>query len=114
MEQNVLQIDTQINSLSIIYDHKDWETILCNTDHEISRPVGSITLKNKLPWLDVRVTTEFYDSSLSVKLLDVDEVSCGVAHMKFSLNTLTGTSMTYLYIMFLNINENNNCSRLLR
>ncbi|XP_076169886.1 bridge-like lipid transfer protein family member hobbit [Ptiloglossa arizonensis] len=92
VEQNVLQIDTQINSLSIIYDHKDWETILCNTDHEISRPVGSITLKNKLPWLDVRVTTEFYDSSLSVKLLDVDEVSCGVAHMKFSLNTLTDTT----------------------
>ncbi|XP_076622390.1 bridge-like lipid transfer protein family member hobbit isoform X1 [Colletes latitarsis] len=92
VEQNVLQIATQINNLSIIYDHKDWETILCSTDHEISRPVGSITLKNKLPWLDVRVNTEFYDSSLSVKLLDVDEVSCGVAHMKCSLNTLTDTT----------------------
>ncbi|XP_053971021.1 protein hobbit [Hylaeus volcanicus] len=91
VEQNVLQIATQINTLSIIYDHKDWETILCSTDHEISEPVGSITLKNKLPWLDVRVNTEFYDSSLSVKLLDVDEVSCGVARMKFSLNTPTDT-----------------------
>ncbi|KAK9296336.1 hypothetical protein QLX08_009661 [Tetragonisca angustula] len=88
MEQGVLQIAIQINNLSIIYDHKDWESILCNTDNEISRPVGSITLKNKLPWLDVRVNTELYDSSLCIKLLDVHEASCGVAHMKFSLNTL--------------------------
>ncbi|XP_076682699.1 bridge-like lipid transfer protein family member hobbit isoform X2 [Andrena cerasifolii] len=89
VEQNVLQIATQINSLSIIYDHKDWETILCSTDQDVSRPVGNVTLKNNLPWLDVRVNTELYDSSLSVKLLNVDEVSCSVAHMKFSLNTLT-------------------------
>lgn len=89
VEQDVLQIATQINSLSIIYDHKDWETILCSTDQEISRPVGSVTLRNKLPWSDVRVNTELYDSSLSIKLVDVDEVSCGVAHMKFSLNSLT-------------------------
>lgn len=91
VEQNVLQIATQINSLCIIYDHKDWETILCSTDQDVSRPVGNVTLKNSLPWLDVRVNTELYDSSLSVKLLNVDEVSCSVAHMKFSLNTLTGT-----------------------
>ncbi|XP_076248425.1 bridge-like lipid transfer protein family member hobbit [Calliopsis andreniformis] len=89
VEQDILQVATQINSLSIIYDHKDWETILCNTDQEISRPVDRVALKNKLPWLDVRVNTELYDSSLSIKLVDVDEVSCGVAHMKFSLNTLT-------------------------
>ncbi|KOX78506.1 hypothetical protein WN51_07913 [Melipona quadrifasciata] len=88
MEQGILQIAIQINNLSIIYDHKDWESILCNTDNEISRPVGNITLKNKLPWLDVRVNTELYDSSLCIKLLDVHEASCGVAHMKFSLNTL--------------------------
>lgn len=66
--------------------------MLCSADHEISRPVTGINFKNKLPWLDVRVNTELYDSFLSVKLLDVDEVSCGVAHMKYSLNTLTGTN----------------------
>ncbi|KAG6797637.1 hypothetical protein HZU73_06957 [Apis mellifera caucasica] len=87
MEQDILQIATQINNLSIIYDHKDWETILFNTDNEISKPVGNITFKNKLPWLDIRVNTELYDSSLCIKLLDVHEASCGVAHMKFSLNT---------------------------
>lgn len=90
MEQDILQIATQISNLSIIYDHKDWESILCNTDNEVSRPVDSIKLKNKLPWLDIRVNTELYDSSLCIKLLDVHEASCGVAHMKFSLNTLTG------------------------
>ncbi|OAD59560.1 hypothetical protein WN48_08668 [Eufriesea mexicana] len=88
MDEDILQIATQISNLSIIYDHKDWETILCNTNDEISRPVGSITLKNKLPWLDIRVNTELYDSSLCIKLLDVHEASCGVSHMKFSLNTL--------------------------
>lgn len=91
MEQGILQIAIQINNLSVIYDHKDWESILCNTDNKISRPAGSITLKNRLPWLDVRVNTELYDSSLCIKLLDVHEASCGVAHMKFSLNTLAGT-----------------------
>lgn len=101
MEQGILQIAVQINNLSVIYDHKDWESILCNnTDNEISRPVGSIpTLKNKLPWLDVRVNTELYDSSLCVKLLDVHEASCGVAHMKFSLNTLAGTYVSVSKLM---------------
>ncbi|XP_015437113.1 PREDICTED: protein KIAA0100 [Dufourea novaeangliae] len=92
VDRNILETTTQINSLSIIYDYKDWETILCSAEHEISRPVSGITLKDKLPWSDVRVNTELYDSSLSIKLLDVDEVSCSVAHMKYSLNTLTDTT----------------------
>lgn len=96
MEQDILQIATQINNLSIIYDHKDWETILFNTDNEISKPVGNITFKNKLPWLDIRVNTELYDSSLCIKLLDVHEASCGVAHMKFSLNTFAGIILYFI------------------
>lgn len=100
MDEDILQIATQISNLSIIYDHKDWETILCNTNDEISRPVDSITLKNKLPWLDIRVNTELYDSSLCIKLLDVHEASCGVSHMKFSLNTLAGTVyIQYIYTL---------------
>ncbi|XP_012140233.2 bridge-like lipid transfer protein family member hobbit [Megachile rotundata] len=91
VEQDILQIATQVNSLSVIYDHKDWETVLCTTDNEVPRSMGSMTFKNKLPWSDIRVNTELYDSSLCVKLLDVHEASCGVAHMKFSINTLTET-----------------------
>ncbi|XP_034174708.2 bridge-like lipid transfer protein family member hobbit [Osmia lignaria lignaria] len=91
VEENILQIATQVNSLSVIYDHKDWETVLCSSDNKVSTPVASMTLKKKLPWLDIRVDTELYDSSLCVKLLDVHEASCGVAHMKFSINTLTET-----------------------
>ncbi|XP_017893303.1 protein KIAA0100 [Ceratina calcarata] len=89
IEEDSLQIVTQISNLSIIYDHKDWETILCNDagDNQISRSVTGTSFRNKLPWSDVKVNTELYDSSLCIKLLDVHEASCGVAHMKFSLNT---------------------------
>ncbi|XP_076649590.1 bridge-like lipid transfer protein family member hobbit isoform X1 [Halictus rubicundus] len=92
VDRNILEIATQIHNLSIIYDRKDWETMFCNPDHEISRPVTGITFKNKLPWSDVRVNTELYDSSVNVKLFDVDEISCGVTHVKYSLNTLTDTT----------------------
>ncbi|KOC61463.1 UPF0378 protein KIAA0100 [Habropoda laboriosa] len=91
VEQDSLEIATQISNLSIIYDYKDWESILNNTKNEVSKPVGSITLKNKLPWLDIRMNTELYDSSLCIKLLGVHEASCGVSHVKYSLNTLTDT-----------------------
>lgn len=91
MEQENLQIATQISNLSVIYDHKDWETILCNSSSDqVPKHIDRVTLTNKLPWLNVIVNTELYDSSVCIKLLDVHEACCGVAHTKFSLNTLAG------------------------
>lgn len=90
MEENVLFIIVQLNNLSIMYDHRDWESLLHMSENDISKPVSDMSWKDKLPDLEVRLDTELYDSSLNVKLPDVQETSCGVAHMKFSLNSSTG------------------------
>lgn len=79
-----------MNNLSIIYDHKDWESLLYIDENDISKPVSDISLINKLPNFEVTLTTELYDSSLNIKLPDVQEAFCGVTHMKFSLNSSTG------------------------
>lgn len=89
MEENVLGIDVQLNNLSMMYDHKDWELLLYN-ENDTSKPVNSISLKDRLPNFEVTLNAELYDSSLNIKLPDVQEASCGVAHMKFALNSPTG------------------------
>ncbi|XP_012235996.2 protein hobbit isoform X1 [Linepithema humile] len=89
MEDNVLFVAVQLNNLSIIYDHKDWESLLYTNENDISKPVSDISLRDKLPNFEVTLTTELYDSSLNIKLPDVQEASCGVTHMKFSLNSST-------------------------
>lgn len=90
MEKNVLFISEQFNNLSIMYDHRDWESLLYTNENDFSEPVTNISLKDRLPTFEVRLDTELYDSSLNVKLPDVQEASCGVAHMKFSLNSALG------------------------
>lgn len=91
MEENVLFIAVQLNNLTIMYDHKDWESLLYINENDISKPVSDMSLMDRLPGFEVRFDIELYDSSLNVKLPDVQEASCGVAHMKFSLNSSTGT-----------------------
>jgi len=91
MEENDLFIAIQLNNLSVMYDYKDWESFLYN-ENDISKPVNNMSLENKLPNLEIRLTTELYESSLNIKLPNVQEASCGVAHMKFSLNSSTGES----------------------
>nr|XP_050857264.1 protein KIAA0100 isoform X1 [Vespula vulgaris] len=88
MEQDILQISVQLSSLLIFYDYKDWESILQSAQNEIPKPVDRVSLTRKLPWVEVKINTELYDSSLVIKLPDAPEASCGVAHMKFSLNTV--------------------------
>lgn len=90
MEQDILQISVQLSSLLIFYDYKDWESILQSAQNEIPKPVDRVSLTSKLPWVEVKINTELYDSSLVIKLPDAPEASCGVAHMKFSLNTVLG------------------------
>ncbi|KAG7211126.1 hypothetical protein KM043_010452 [Ampulex compressa] len=88
VEENVLHVTTQISNLAITYDHRDWETILlCSGERANAVPVGRVSLQDKFPWFEFRINTELYDSTLLVKLPDVQEVSCGVAHMKSSLGT---------------------------
>lgn len=91
MEENVLCVDVQLNNLSIMYDHKDWEVLLYNGENDISKPVSSISLKDRLSSFETTLNAELYDSSLNIKLPDVQETSCGVTHMKFALNS-TGRS----------------------
>jgi len=95
MEENGLFIAIQLNNLSVMYDHKDWESFLY-TENDISKPVNNMSLKNKLPNFEVTLTTELYDSSLNIKLPNVQEASCGVAHMKFSLNSSIGKQKIYI------------------
>lgn len=73
-----------------MYDHRDWESLLYTNENEFSKPVSGISWKDRLPTLEVKLDTELYDSSLNIKLPDVQEASCGVAHMKFSLNSVSG------------------------
>lgn len=98
MEENVLFISVQLNNLSLMYDHRDWESLLYTNENDISKPVSDISLKDRLPSFEVRLDTELYDSSLNIKLPDVQEASCGVAHMKFSLNSSTGMSRSHLLV----------------
>ncbi|CAL1687541.1 unnamed protein product [Lasius platythorax] len=86
LEENISFISIQLNTLSIMYDHKDWESLLYINENDISKPVSNISLKNRLPNFEVTLNTELYDSSLNIKLPDVQEASCSVTHMKFSLN----------------------------
>lgn len=101
MEENVLSIAIQLNNLSIMYDHKDWESLLYASENDISKPVSNISLIDKLPSdFEMRLDTELYDSSLNVKLPYVQEASCGVAHMKFSLNSSSGGLRFSLYLNY--------------
>lgn len=104
LEENILCVDVQLNNLSILYDHKDWEMLLYSNENDISRPVSSISLKDRLPSLEVTLNAELYDSSLNVKLPDVQEASCGVAHMKFALNSFTGRSCFLFFFFALIVN----------
>lgn len=90
MEKNVLFVSVQFNNLSVIYDHKDFESLLYTSENDISKPVSEISLKDRLPNFEVTLNIELYDSSLNIKLPNVQEASCGVTHMKFSLNSSTG------------------------
>ncbi|KYN16568.1 hypothetical protein ALC57_11077 [Trachymyrmex cornetzi] len=89
MEENILCVDIQLNNLSILYDHRDWELLLYNNENDISKPVSNMSLKDRLPSFEIALNTELYDSSLNIKLPDVQEASCGVTHMKFVLNSST-------------------------
>ncbi|XP_018056336.1 PREDICTED: protein KIAA0100 [Atta colombica] len=87
MEENILCVDIQLNNLSILYDHRDWELLLYSNENDISKPVSNMSLKDRLPSFEIALNIELYDSSLNIKLPDVQEASCGVTHMKFVLNS---------------------------
>lgn len=101
MEENILCVDIQLNNLSILYDHRDWELLLYNNENDISKPVSNISLKDRLPSFEIALNTELYDSSLNIKLPDVQEASCGVAHMKFALNSSTGVGVILFFLFLL-------------
>ena len=87
MEEDVLGIMTQLNSLSVTYDHKDWEQILLSSAKDIPTPDVAIASNRKFPWIELRMVTELREGSLIVKLPDVQEASCSVSLIKFSMNS---------------------------
>ncbi|XP_034951381.1 protein KIAA0100 [Chelonus insularis] len=89
MKNDVLRIETCLNSLHMTYDHRDWESLLSNNNQDISTPDVKITSKNKFSWLEIQTKTELYDGSLIVRLPDVQEASCGVTHVSVSFNRCT-------------------------
>ena len=91
MEENVLRISTQLNCLSVIYDHKDWESFLQPvSNNEFSQTNINIPSSNKFEWLKIETITEVYEGSLIILLPDVQETYCNVAHVKFSMNRTAG------------------------
>ncbi|XP_015603116.1 protein KIAA0100 isoform X2 [Cephus cinctus] len=88
MEDDVLQINTQLNNLAVTYDHRDWESLLFSGGKDIPKPDVNISSTRKLPWLEIRADTELYDGNLIVKLPDAQEAACGVAHIKFSFHRI--------------------------
>lgn len=102
MEENVLCVDVQLNNLSIMYDHKDWELLLYNSENDISKPVSNISLKDRLSSFEITLNAELYDSSLNIKLPDVQETSCGVAHMKFALNSIGRLCFFFFFTSIMN------------
>lgn len=92
MEKNVLKIATQLNSLSMTYDHKDWESVFTSGARDILK-LDVTSSENKLSWLEIQTNTELYEGALFIKLPEVQETSCSVAHVKFSMGRLAGKSI---------------------
>jgi hypothetical protein len=101
MEKDILKIATQLNSLSMTYDYKDWESILTSDIRDIFKRDVNISSKKKYPWLTIQTITELFEASLFIKLPDVQEISCTVTHMKFSMNRLTGKLIFFLQFFYL-------------
>ncbi|XP_043472199.1 protein KIAA0100 isoform X1 [Leptopilina heterotoma] len=87
LEEDVLAIMTQLNCLSMIYDHKDWEQILSSSAKDIPTPNVTIASNRKLPWIKLKTVTELREGSLTIKLPDVQEASCSLAFVKCSVNS---------------------------
>ncbi|CAB0042152.1 unnamed protein product [Trichogramma brassicae] len=85
LDNNVLKIVTQLSNLSMTYDHKDWESIVVSGARDILKPDINYSSENRFSWLEIQTSTELYEGSLFVKLPDVQETSCSVSHVKFSM-----------------------------
>lgn len=74
------------------YDHKDWEQILMSSAKDILTPNVTIASNRKLPWIELRTITELREGSLTIKLPEVQEASCSLAFVKFSVNNFFSES----------------------
>ncbi|XP_043282717.1 protein KIAA0100 isoform X2 [Venturia canescens] len=95
MKDDVLRIESQLNSLYMTYDPRDWESIISNATQDIPTPDVHIASTAKFPWLEIQATTELHDGSLIVRLPDVPDVPdacCSVAHVSLSLDRLAENS----------------------
>ncbi|XP_014224965.1 protein KIAA0100 isoform X1 [Trichogramma pretiosum] len=95
LDNNVLKIVTQLSNLSMTYDHKDWESIVVSGARDILKPDINYSSENRFSWLEVQTSTELYEGSLFVKLPDVQETSCSVSHVKFSMGRSNNESLDW-------------------
>lgn len=100
MKENILKIATQVNNLALTYDHKDWEPILANGARDLFKPDINSSPKNKFSWLQVQTVTELYEGSLLIKLPEVQETSCSVTHIKFSMDRLEGKLIYFTIFLY--------------
>lgn len=100
MEENILKVATQLNNLSMTYDYKDWESILTSSAGDILKSDVKTSSKNTFAWLQVHTITELYETSLFIKLPEVQETSCTLTHAKFCMDRLTG-KFTLLFIVII-------------
>ena len=89
MKDDVIHIESQLNSLHMTYDPRDWEAILPNVAQDIKTPDVQIPSTAKFPWLEIQAITELNDASLVVRLPDVQDVCCSVANVSLTLERLS-------------------------
>uniref|UniRef100_A0A0C9R695 KIAA0100 protein n=1 Tax=Fopius arisanus TaxID=64838 RepID=A0A0C9R695_9HYME len=87
LRDNTLTIDTRLATLSLTYDHRDWESFLSGQPPGI--PTSRVSSPSRIPWIKkIKTTTDLQDGSLVVRLPEVPEASLGVFHINLELNRL--------------------------
>lgn len=90
MKDDVIRVESQLNCLYMTYDPRDWESIISNAAQDIPTPDVHMASTAKFPWLEIQAVTELHDGSLVVRLPDVPDASCSVAHVSLSLDKPPG------------------------
>lgn len=102
----MLRIATQLNNLYVTYDHADWEYVLSGTSGKTPESEVYQKTKRRLPWFEIRAVTELYEGGLFIKLPDSQEASCGLSHVKLSLDRIAGKMLFTIRDLFFSLMGN--------
>ncbi|XP_015524843.1 protein KIAA0100 [Neodiprion lecontei] len=93
LEEDVLRIATQLHNLSVTFDYADWDTVLLSSSYDMSKPDVDLTSNKNFSWPGIRAITDLYGGNLFIKLPDSQEASCGLSHVKLSLDRIADKTM---------------------